>query len=111
MLYEVITGIFVFSSLYKDSPVQDSLPNVSDNTFEELKWDWYGPTSFTLGEPITFSVSRMDKFCNDTFYVKIVNQDYSKTFWQESSAVECSNIMGGKISKATFPIEKRNNFV
>ena len=76
-----------------------------DNEFNELQWDWYGSTSFILGEPISFSVSRMNVFCDEVFTAKIVNLDRSQIFWQDSSKVECSDIKGGKISRVDFPVE------
>ena len=101
-----ILGIFAFSSLYEDKEIQENtLPKSPDDEFRELKWNWYGPTSFVLGQPISFSVSRMNEFCDETFDVKIVNLDQSKTFWQESRTVECSTVKGGKISRADFPVE------
>jgi len=95
------------SSIYDDVKTQEKMEiDVSDDAFGEREWNWHGPTSFTLGDEISFSVSRMDVFCDDVFVAKIVNLDRSKTFWQESSKVECSDIKGGKISSADFPVEK-----
>lgn len=47
----------------------------------------------------------MDIFCDESFVAKIVNLDRSKTFWQESSKVKCSDIKDGKISQIDFPVE------
>ena len=79
-------------------------PNESHSDFVESQWNWHGPEFFVIGKPISFSVSRMNIFCDDVFVAKIVNLDRSKTFWQESSKISCSDIKGGKISQVTFPV-------
>lgn len=104
-----ITALSIFSIssslIYDDYKTQEKTLHTPTSEFKEMQWNWHGPTSFLLGEKISFSVSRMDKFCDDVFTAKIVNLDRSKTFWQEPSKVNCSEFKGGNISQADFPVD------
>jgi hypothetical protein len=106
-----ISGFVVYTSVLSNPNLEhhgEIKPPMPDDNFQiqGIKWEWNAGESYRVGEDIGFTVSRTSKFCGDTFEAKIVNQDYSKVFWQESSPTQCESIQGGKLLKADFPVEK-----
>lgn len=67
----------------------------------------YNDNSYTVNQKISFYVISVSDVCEETFDAKIINYDYSKVLWQESSSASCITVGNQKISKADFPIKNQ----
>jgi hypothetical protein len=65
-------------------------PSIPDDHFRVngMKWEWNN-SFYDVNEEINFSVSRLAQKCGEVFDARIMNTNWSKTYWHESVKSKC----------------------
>lgn len=88
-----MSGFFVYATLITEPNLQhheEAKAPLPDYRFDigGVKWEWNNYT-YGINQKINFTVSRHSDSCGDVFTAKIMNPDWSETFWQESVKSRC----------------------
>lgn len=88
-----ISGFFVYATIGANPNIthhdEVNAPRPDDRfKTEGITGEWNNYT-YDVNQEINFTVSRFADSCGDVFTARIMNPDWSETFWQESVKSRC----------------------